>query len=100
MNNGHYTGGNLSFGLESILEIFGSNRSVFVQRGVGEWMISACVFPTLKHGGGGVMVYGCFAIDTVSQTLLSVIYLEFKAHLTSMATTAFCSDSTFHLVWA
>jgi hypothetical protein len=23
---------------------------------------------------------------------LSVIYLEFKAHLTSMATTAFCSD--------
>uniref|UniRef100_A0AAZ3RIZ1 Tc1-like transposase DDE domain-containing protein n=1 Tax=Oncorhynchus tshawytscha TaxID=74940 RepID=A0AAZ3RIZ1_ONCTS len=24
---------------------------------------------------------------------LSVIYLEFKAHLTSMATTAFCSDN-------
>ena len=28
---------------------------------------------------------------------LSVIYLEFKAHLTSMATTAFCSDTPFHL---
>ena len=26
---------------------------------------------------------------------LSVIYLEFKAHLTSMATTAFCSDTPF-----
>jgi hypothetical protein len=31
---------------------------------------------------------------------LSVIYLEFKAHLTSMATTAFCSDTPSHLVWA
>ena len=30
---------------------------------------------------------------------LSVIYLEFKAHLTSMATTAFCSDTPPHLVW-
>jgi hypothetical protein len=30
---------------------------------------------------------------------LSVIYLEFKAHLTSMATTAFCSDMPSHLVW-
>ena len=29
---------------------------------------------------------------------LSVIYLEFKAHLTSMATTAFCRDTPYHLV--
>ena len=28
----------------------------------------------------------------------SVIYLEFKAHLTSMATTAFCSETPSHLV--
>ena len=26
-------------------------------------MISACVVPTVKHGGGGVMVLGCFAGD-------------------------------------
>ena len=31
---------------------------------------------------------------------LSVIYLEFKAHLPSMATTAFCSDTPSHPVWA
>ena len=29
---------------------------------------------------------------------LLVMYLEVKAHLTSMATTAFCSDMPFHLV--
>ena len=28
-------------------------------------MISACVVPTVKHGGGGVMLLGCFAGDTV-----------------------------------
>ena len=55
----------LSFRLESKLEISGSNRCVFVRRGVGERMISACVVPTVKHGGGGVMVRGCFAGDTV-----------------------------------
>jgi hypothetical protein len=37
-------------------EIFHSNRRVFVRRRVGERMISACVVPTVKHGGGGVMV--------------------------------------------
>ena len=29
-------------------------------------MISPCVVPTVKHGGGGVMVSGCFAGDTVN----------------------------------
>ena len=32
---------------------------------MGERMISTCVFPNVKHGGGGVMVWGCFTGDTV-----------------------------------
>ena len=50
---------------ESKFEIFGSNCRVSVRCRVDERMISACVVPTVKHGGGGVMVCGCFAGDTV-----------------------------------
>jgi hypothetical protein len=45
---------------ESKFEIFGSTRCLFVRRRVGERMISACVVPTVKHGGGGVMVFFCW----------------------------------------
>ena len=52
---------------ESKFLIFGPNRHVFLRRRVGERMISASVVPTVKHGGGGgVMVWGCFAGDIVS----------------------------------
>ena len=50
---------------ESKFEIFGSNRCIFVRRRVGERMISACVVPTVKHGGRGVIVWACFAGDMV-----------------------------------
>jgi hypothetical protein len=39
----------------NLMMIIGSNSRVFVRRRVGEQMISACVVPTMKHGGG-VMV--------------------------------------------
>uniref|UniRef100_A0AAZ3R819 Transposase Tc1-like domain-containing protein n=1 Tax=Oncorhynchus tshawytscha TaxID=74940 RepID=A0AAZ3R819_ONCTS len=50
---------------ESNFEFFCFNRRVFVRRRVDERRISACVVPTVKHGGG-MMVWGCFAGDTVS----------------------------------
>ena len=46
-------------------KISGFTCRVFVRRRVGERMISACVVPTMKHGGGGVIVLWCFAGDTV-----------------------------------
>ena len=33
---------------------------------VGERMISTCVVSTVKHGGGGVMVWRCLSGDTAS----------------------------------
>ena len=74
-------------------EIFGSTRRFFVRRRVGERMLSACVVPTVNHGGE---VWWCG--DALLVTL-SLIYLEFKTHLTSMATTAFRSETPSHLVW-
>lgn len=54
--------------------------------------MSACVVHTVKHGEGGVVVWGCFAGDTV-------IHSKCRAHLTSMAPTAVCSVPS-HLVCA
>ena len=52
---------------ESKFESFGSNHRVFVRCRVGERIISVCVNSTVKHGGGGVIVWGCFGGDTLNQ---------------------------------
>lgn len=46
---------------ESKFEVFGSKRRVFVRRSAEEKMMPDCVLPTVKHGGGSVMVWGCFS---------------------------------------
>ena len=46
---------------ESKFEIFGSKRRVFVRRFKGERASRQCLVPFLEHGGGSVMVWGCFA---------------------------------------
>ena len=61
-------------------------NQAFVRHIVGEQMSFACVVPTVNHGGG-VMMWGGCAGDTVSD-----LFRIQKAHLTSRATTAFCSD--------
>lgn len=45
---------------ESKFEIFGSKRRSYVRRMPGERMSMECIQPTVKHGGGSVMVWGCF----------------------------------------
>jgi hypothetical protein len=56
----------MSFGLMSPnMRFLVPNVMSFVRCRVRERIISACVFPTMKHGGGGVMVWGSFAGDTI-----------------------------------
>ncbi len=54
---------------ESKFEIFGSTRRVYVRCREGEWMVSACVVPTVKHGRWGMVVWRCFAGDTVGNSI-------------------------------
>ena len=46
---------------ESKFQIFGQNRRIYVRRSPSEKMLPECIVPTLKHGGGSVMVWGCFS---------------------------------------
>lgn len=50
---------------ESKFEIFGSRRRTFVRRSAGERASEQCIVPTVKHGGGSVMIWGCFGGTTV-----------------------------------
>lgn len=54
---------------ESKFEVFGSHRRVFVRRRVGERAREECIVPTVKHGGGSVMVWGCFGNNRVGDLI-------------------------------
>ena len=47
------------FSDESRFCLFRSDGRVYVRRSVGEELQDRCLTQTVKHGGGGVMVWGC-----------------------------------------
>ncbi len=46
---------------ESKVELFGSKRQVFVRRRKGERFRSFCLVPTMKHGGGSIMIWAAIS---------------------------------------
>jgi len=50
---------------ESKFEIFGQKRRKYDRRASSEKMHPDCIIPTVKHGGGSVMVWGCFSYTGV-----------------------------------
>ena len=45
---------------ESQFMLFGTNKRFYIRRRTGEKYLDACLHPTMKHGGGSVMVWGGF----------------------------------------
>ena len=50
---------------ESKFELFGTKRRVYVRRFANERFRSYCLVPTVKHGGGSVMVWGAITAHGV-----------------------------------
>lgn len=68
---------------ESKFQMFGSNRKVYVRRRPSEAFLDMCLVPTVKHGGGSVMVWGCFAGSQVGD-LIHVDGIMKKEHYHSI----------------
>lgn len=50
---------------ESKFNMFGSDGIRHVRRPIGEKLNPRYMLPTMKHGGGNVMVWGCFSRDKI-----------------------------------
>lgn len=50
---------------ESKFLLFGSDGIKYIRRPVGQRFHPKYQLPTVKHGGGNVMVWGCFSRDTI-----------------------------------
>jgi transposase len=51
---------------ESKFDLFGNNRRVYVRRMLGERFLNNCLTPTVKHGGGNIMVWGGICVKGVT----------------------------------
>ena len=51
----------------SLLQMFGTPGMTFVRGRVGEAFKPECMVPTVKHGDGIIMVWGCMTDSGVSQ---------------------------------
>ena len=52
---------------EMKINLFGSNGFKHVWRRPGEEYKDKCVMPTVKHGGGNVMVWGCMSAASIGE---------------------------------
>ena len=67
---------------ESRFQLYQSDGRVYVRRTVGEEYSENCVVPSVKHGGSGIMVWGCMSsagvgcLTRVEGNINAVIYVD------------------------
>ena len=67
---------------ESRFQLYQSDGRVYVRRMVGEEFSENCVVPSVKHGGSGIMVWGCMssagtgALTRVTENINAGIYVD------------------------
>ena len=52
-----------------VWKIFGSNRRQYLSRRFGERWKNECLWPSVKHGGGSVLVRGCISASGVGDVV-------------------------------
>ena len=78
---------------ESKFEIFGNKCRSFVRCRVEKRMLEQCTMQTIKHGGGNIMVWGCFgggqvgSIAKIDRKMTKEVYLKIlKEHVSVCGT--------------
>lgn len=76
------------FSDESPFTLFQEGGKIYVRRRVGEEFLDECLFPTVKHGGGKIQVWGCFSwrgagpLKRINGIMDAAMYREIlKAHM-------------------
>lgn len=80
----------MSVGVKTLKLRFMVLTAVTVRCRQGEQMVPELLVPTVKYGGGCVIMWGCFAGDSVGE------FIKIGVQLTSMSTTA--SDMQRHAI--
>ena len=81
---------------DSKFQIFGLKRIVYVRGNVVERMIKQSVVPTVKHGGGSVMVWGCCGGNNIGDIVEKDGIMTKEVYLSVLKNHAIPSGSHSH----
>ena len=80
---------NVLFTDETKMELFGTNRRLFVRRRVHERYKTNCLIPTMKHGGGSIMIWGAVSSKGVGPLRLVTGTMDAKWYIFSCVNMCF-----------
>lgn len=66
--------------------MFGTAGATYVRRKVGEEYKPECVVPTVKHGGGSMMVWGCMSANGVGEIVVCEGRMDSKKYIQVLET--------------